>query len=253
MTNSFDPHRFAAQLLEARKSRIPVAPGKDGAPPQSVADAYAVQAAVMAKLGDTGGFKTGRKSPAGPQIMAPVPASGIRATPAVFTADEMRLVGVEIEIAFRLDADPPEPGSDDFKTRLRDVVSVLPVIEVVDCRLDDPQTVDAHSKLADNQFNAGLVLGPAQPIGPDMTFAEAEVDFRAGDDLLGSGWRDVPGGDAFDIFADFVQMVGDHCGGLQRGQVVTTGALTGMHFIDRDTEVVGRIGGLGEIKVSFPA
>jgi 2-keto-4-pentenoate hydratase len=253
MTTSFDPQRFAAELLDARRMMSPIVPGAGATPPRSHDEAYAVQAAVMAHLGPVGAFKTGRKAPTDTQIMAPIPASGVRPTPATFSAEEMRLVGVELEIAFRLDGYLPAIGSSDFKAKLRDAVSVLAVIEVVDCRLADPYGDDVFAKLADNQFNQGLVLGPAQPIGPDMTFSDAEVDFRAENELLGSGWREVPGGDAFDTFADFVALVGDHCGGLQRGHIVTTGALTGLHFVERGVDVVGRIAGLGEVKVSFPA
>ena len=40
-------------------------------------------------------------------------------------------------------------------------------------------------------------------------------------------------------------------GGLRAGDVITTGAWTGMHFVDPGAEIVARFPGIGEARVSF--
>jgi 2-keto-4-pentenoate hydratase len=248
---AFDPQRFAAQLLAARATCEPCAPDEEVAKPRSRADAYAIQAVVNGSIGPAGGFKTGRKASTETPIMAPIPRECVRPSPAEFDAREMRLVGVELEIAFRLESAPPDPEDPDFDDRLRAAVSVLPSIEVVDSRLTETAGADPITKLADNQFAHGLVVGKPVPLPVGQPLIGAEITLRTNGALLGSGHMDVPGGDAFATLAAFVRMVGDHCGGLRRGHVVTTGALCGLHFVDKDAEVDGTIAGLGAVSVRF--
>lgn len=249
MVQAFDPLSFAASLIAAHKSKAPFAPPSDAARPSTTSDAYAVQAIVLDALGPAGGFKTGRQAPDACQVMAPIPVPRIRPSPAVFKADELHLVGVELEIAFRFDKPSPDPKDPDFESNLRSAVSVMPAIEVVDTRLTDAGAGHALSKLADNQSNAGLVIGTAVPLAAIADGTEFEVDFRTSSQTLGSGPAKVPGGSAFAVLAGFVQMVGSHCGGVQQGHVVTTGALTGLHWIEKGTTVTGHISGLGEVSV----
>ncbi|HUS95912.1 MAG TPA: fumarylacetoacetate hydrolase family protein [Hyphomicrobiaceae bacterium] len=251
MAQNYDPRVFSSRLLEARNRKLGFTPVATDLPPSTPDEAYAVQAEVMAQLGPAGAFKTGRTSPDGPQVMAPIDAYGVRLSPAVFTADEMRLVGIELEIAFRIDGPIPDPDAAGFRQALWRAVSVLPVLEVVDSRLADHKTPDAFAKLADNQFNTGLVLGGAVALTEEIELMSPAVDFHATSGVLGRGRAAVPGGNAFDTFADFVCMVGGHCGGLRAGQVVTTGALTGLHWIAKGETVRGTIEGLGSVEVRF--
>lgn len=248
---TFDPQRFAAELLAARQTRQAFAPSEGPAKPRSRADAYAVQAVVNLKIGPAGGFKTGRGSASDTPIMAPIPANCVRPSPALFDAGAMRLVGVELEIAFRLEGDLPSPEEANFEDRLRGAVMVLPAIEVVDCRLADTGGTDPVAKLADNQFGYGLVVGNPTPLISMPSLSAAEISFSADGQVLGAGRAEVPGGDAFATLAAFVRTVGEHCGGLRRGHVVTTGALCGLHFVGKDAEVSGTIAGLGSVAVGF--
>lgn len=248
---TFNPQPFAAELLAARRLRKAYTFGDDGTRPRSRADAYAVQTIVNQEIGPPGGFKTGRADLADTPIMAPIPNDCVRPSPALFDAGAMRLVGVELEIAFRLESEPPPCDAAEFDARLRNVVSVLPAIEVVDCRLTEAGGADPIAKLADNQFGYGLVVGDSIPLTQDMSMDAAEITFMADVAVLGAGRAEVPGGNAFATFAAFVKSVGDHCGGLRPGHVVTTGALCGLHFVDRNAAVTGSIAGLGEVSVGF--
>ena len=57
----------------------------------------------------------------------------------------------------------------------------------------------------------------------------------------------VPGGSALSNLKLFLDHVGDHCGGLQPGQIVITGSLSGIDYFPGGTEVRGSIEGFGEV------
>ena len=48
----------------------------------------------------------------------------------------------------------------------------------------------------------------------------------------------------------FLEVVGDHCGGLKPGMYVTTGALSGLFWMEKNISVEGSIAGLGEVRVT---
>lgn len=252
MAATFDPDRLAARLAAGHAQRAAVASADIGARPQTVDEAYAVQAAVMARLGANGGFKTSRPDPARANIMAPIPAAHIRPSSAHYAAEEMRLCGIELEIAFRIDQDVPEVGAPDYDARLRASVSAVPAIEMVDTRLADHDDADALTKLADNQSGFGLVYGEPVKDFSRLNLTDPQIAFRVDGDQIGTTAGQVPGGvDAFQVLKDCLEVVGDHCGGLRPGMFVTTGSLSGLFWIDKGAEVRGSIAGLGDVAVTI--
>jgi 2-keto-4-pentenoate hydratase len=217
-----------------------------------LAAAYRIQDAVAGALGPVGAFKTGRTSADETPIMAPIPADRVRRGPALFSRSELDLVGIELEVAFRVDRALPDPSDVDFAERARGCVSPLTVIEVVDTRLADCESADPLWKLADNQINAGVVHG--EPVGDwrGMDLSRVAARLEVAGETVFDGISAVPGGDAFDIFCAFARLVGDHCGGLQPGHLVTTGSVTGLRFIEFGQSVHGQIEGLGAVRVNFP-
>ena len=244
------PDALAQALLAARRDARPIPAGAIPEP-RDEAEAYAAQALTIAALGPVGGWKTGRRAPDAPMTMAPIPAAMVRETPATFAAAESRLRGVELEIAFRLDADPPRPDAPDFAAALRRVVSVMPAIEVIDSRLAEGAGAAPLLKLADLQINAGLVVGaPARERG-GLPLDRCTLRWEIAGDVAMAGPAETPGGDAFDTLCAFARRVGAHCGGLRKGQIVTTGSLTGMIWAPPGARVAGSIDGLGEVAVRF--
>ena len=244
-----DSAGFAQAVLTARATGKLIERRDLSGEPTTLHEAYAVHRAVMREIGPVGAFKTSRE-PDGQQIMAPIAADGVRPSGASFSGDELNLAGIELEIAFRLDAKLPPPQADDFDDRLRASVVAVPVIEVVDTRLAFHETCHPMAKLADNQFNAGLVVGAPIKDWWDLNLDNPAHTFKAADVVVSEGERPVPGGrGAFAVLQGFARAVGDHCGGLQAGQYVTTGALSGLIWIDKGTHVIGHIDGLGSVDV----
>jgi 2-keto-4-pentenoate hydratase len=215
------------------------------------AAAYRIQRAVTGSLGAVGGFKTGRASPDAPSIMAPILAERIRYSPAQYSRDEMDLVGIELEVAFHVDRELPDPADPGFADEARQCISPAAVIEMVDTRLADHENADPLWKLADNQINAGLVFSDPIAQWADLDLTHVAAKLQVADQIVFDGTSAVPGGNAFGVFCAFARLVGEHCGGLRPGQWVTTGSVTaGLRFIGHGEPVIGTIKGLGEVRVA---
>ncbi|MFT5508742.1 MAG: 2-keto-4-pentenoate hydratase [Hyphomicrobiaceae bacterium] len=248
MSEAFDTKLFATRLIAAHHSHVPVSADDIGAGPQSPQEAFAVQAAVMRELGANGGFKTGRPDPAKPSIMAPVPARFVRQSPANYEAAEMRRYGIEIEIAFRIDSAVPALGDANYDAQLRAAVSAVAAIEMVDSRLADLEGATPLIKLADNQSGFGLVIGQPVKDFSSLNLTNPAITFTVNGVQTGPTDGQIPGTvDAFQVLKDFHEVVGDHCGGLQPGMYVTTGALSGLFWIDKGARIEGSIAGLGDV------
>ena len=250
MSAHFDVAAAAAVLLAARKTMLPAPTADLPGVPRHLEDVYAVQARVMDEIGPAGAFKTGRAKPGDVPVFAPIAASAVRASPAAFLGSELRLVGIELEIAFLVDAELPPLDAPDFAARARECVSAVPVIEVVDSRLADVDTVNPLWKLADNQINGGLVTGLPIKDWSLLDLESVSIDLTAGSETLASGPAKVPGGDAFDIFCACAKALGSHCGGLTPGRLVTTGSTMGLIYIEKGRTVTGEIKGLGRVQVT---
>ncbi len=244
---------LAARLITARRTgvRLKRAEAEAMATGLDEAGAYGVQARVCEAFGPARAFKTGRKSVDAPVIFAPILEGGLRPSGAVYKSSEFASCGIELEIGFRLDRALPPFDADDFSTAARASVTAMPVIEVVDGRIEEFATMPDVLKLADNQINAGLIW--ADPIvGDDLDLVKPLVDLRFNGLSVVSGRYPVPGGgDAFSVFLALAKAIGQHCGGLQPGHIVTTGSLTGMIFVEPGTLVEARIQGLGAVDTRY--
>lgn len=240
---------FAAALIRARREKVRIAADVAArfAADANPDDVIAVQAAVAEACGPVAAWKVapGADRP----MIAPILADGVRPSPATFGTDEIGACGIELEIAFRIDAPLPAPDSANFSEALRQAVTPLAAIEVVDGRFEDFRTGAPAAKLADNQINAGLVLGApgtlaAAPLASRLAF---------GDKVVFDTPAAPPGGDAWATLEAFARHIGTHCGGAKVGHIVTTGSLTGMLFVDPGTHVTGSVDGLGEVAVTYQA
>lgn len=244
-------HEIAAHLLAARQNKVRLDPAKISCAPENTDDCYRIQQMVVDALGPVAAFKTGRKAAGDTPIMAPILAETVRPAGAVFERHELSVIGIELEIGFQVDGPIPDPAAPGFAAAVREFVAPLPVIEVVDTRLADPDASGDLWELADNQINGGLVYGTPLADWQDVDLSGGEISLTAGEKTIFAGRGHVPGGSAFDIFCAFATMVGSHCGGLRPAQIVTTGSLTGLIYIDPGQPVQGTIEGLGTVTVSF--
>lgn len=239
---------FAQALIAARQTGVPVPADHPATQAMTEADAYAVQARVAAALGPVGGFKVACK-PGQPQILAPILARDVHPSPARLACPAGEKVGVELEIGFRVLAPLPPPGTPDRDARLAACLALVPAIEIVRTRLSG--TSAPLVKLADNQVNGALIVGPETRgwAGRDLSGATGRL--TAGETVLMDGRGDVPGGDACAAFKAFEAMLGGRFGGLAPGQVVITGSLCGLPHVAPGCPVRGMLDGLGAVALDL--
>jgi len=243
--------RAASALVAARKGAAITALPAD-ATPQTEADSYQVQDAVIAKLGETiGGWKVGI-SPLGGHVAAPIFASAVVPSPASFPAEGFKIIGIECEIGFRFNqALPPRPAPY-TRHEVLAAASLVPTIEVVDSRYQDFRSLDRLVVLADNISNGRLVYGAAVDAkdweGIDL--AHPPIDVTAD----GKPFAECTGlrvGTPIELVLAAVAHANKR-GGIAAGTVITTGTHTGMVFTQLGVKIAADFGKLGQVEVSFP-
>ena len=241
--------RAASALVAARKGSA-IAALPEGAIPQTEADSYQIQDAVIAKLGEKiGGWKVGI-SPLGGHFAAPIYAPTVVPSPASLPARNFKIIGIECEIGFRFDkalSARPQPYSRD---EVLAAVSLVPTIEVVDSRYQDFRAIDRLMVLADNFSNGGLVYGTATKDWGGIDLAHPPIEVTAD----GKPFADCTGlraGTPIDLMLAAAAHANGR-GGIPAGTVITTGTHTGLVFTEPGAKIAADFGKLGRVEVSFP-
>ena len=243
----------ATKLLEkAHRSGRPAATG--GVELKSEKEAYSVQDAVFAELWPgkrPAAWKAGGPSDKVEPTAAPIAAARVFPSPASVAADSMNMLGVEAEVAFRFAKDLPlrtRPYSG--RSIAAAIGEVLVAIELCDTRLADWKKTSGLWKLADMQNNSGLVAGSGTKDWQKVDFLEQEVEFRIGARVVKE-----KGAHPYGNPARLLSWLARHCAkrgyGLHAGDIVTTGAWTGLEIANAGDEVTARFPGIGEATVTI--
>ena len=241
----------AAAALAAARSGQPIAALPEALRPQSEADSYAIQEAVLRRLDERiGGWKVGF-SPEGGIFCAPIYATRVHPSPANLPAKGFHVIGIECEIGFRVNqalAPRARPYSSD---EVLAVSSLHPTIEIVDSRYQDFRSLDRLQVLADNFSNGALVYGAAANgwQGLDLVHPPIMVTADGEDFAECTGLR---AGDPVGLLVDLVNHVANARGEVPAGTFVTTGTHTGMVFTRPGARIAADYGPLGRVEVAFP-
>ncbi len=258
--------RAAALIRDARLARVPLEPMPAACRPGDEAEAYLVQAALNRQLSAAGagalaGHKIGCTTPVMQAFLnIPNPCAGEVFAPTLFrrhgtfrTADYLH-VGVECEIAVELASDlggTAGRGEVDRANAAGAIGAVMASIEVVDDRYRDYTTLGTPTLIADDFFNAGVVLG------------EPVRDWRSLDLLATSGrmlinGEDVGTGRGADILGDplnaLIWLAGNEARRgrtLRAGTFVSLGSVVATCWVSAGDEVRIEIDGLGGASATF--
>src|SRR5258708_10684960 len=206
----------AARALVAARTGRPIAALPERVRPQSEADCYAIQEAVLGRLGErVGGWKVGF-SPEGGIFCAPIYASKVHASPASLKASGFHLIGIECEIGFRVNQALASRARPYGREEVLAVVSLHPTIEIVDSRYADFRSLDRLQVLADNFSNGALVYGAAASGWHEMDLVHPPIEVTAG----GNDFAECTGlraGDPIGLLVDLVNHVARSPGGVLDG------------------------------------
>jgi len=241
-----------ADLLLAVRHGAPPIAGLGAAAPADEAGAWAIQRAVLRRVGGRiGGYKVA--TPTGkPPSAALLDAAGLRSAPARWPVAPGQRIGIETEVAFRLARDLPPRGTPWTREEVSQAIDAcFPTIEMVASRYADMTKVSLLESIADSIAHAGLICGAEVPDWRGRDLNDLAVRQTAGGMVQVEKRGSNPAGDpllSLTRLANHLHAFGLH---LEAGQVVTTGSWTGLLFVDGGQRVVGGFGGLGEVVVDL--
>lgn len=229
-----DAGRMARALYEARNRREPIAPFTDARPALDGADGYAVQRRLTDLLIADGervvGYKAGLTSAAMQRMFGvdapdhgPVFASTVHPDGTRFTAGAFIAPKVEAEIVFRLARPLTGPGVTTEQARAA-IGEVMPGLEIVDSRIAGWR-IRLADTIADLASNGAAVLGRAVPARPGADYRQIGMTFRRNGEPVATGRGADALGDPVAVVALLANLLGEHGGTLEAGQLIMTGAL----------------------------
>jgi 2-keto-4-pentenoate hydratase len=246
----------ARSLLEAYRSRRPIAPLVTTFPDLTIDDAYQIQLAqVDAWLADGRrvlGRKVGLTSPAmQAQMNVSQPDFGHLMDDMFFAehvavpAERFLQPRAEPEVAFLLGRDLIGPGVT-LAAAAAAVDFVLPALEIIDSRIADWR-IGIVDTIADNASSGGVVLGStARRIG--------EVDLRLGGcvlhrngEIAGTGAGGAVLGSPLNSLVWLANLLGERGEGLQAGQVILPGSITASIPFEPGDAITATMAGLGSV------
>jgi 2-oxo-3-hexenedioate decarboxylase/2-keto-4-pentenoate hydratase len=163
-------------------------------------------------------------------IAGAILASRVHVSPAKIAAGKFVRLGVEMELAVRIGA--PLPRKEKLApAQILDCVSgVCAAFELIEDRAADYAALDACSLIADNSWNAGIVLGEA--IAADRLEG---LTGRAGilmrdNETIGRGMTEDAGGDPLQVVGWVAAMLHRRGRRLEADQWVMTGSIVPTRF-----------------------
>ena len=242
--------KAAHLLVDARRTKSPATTGDLVL--QNEEEAYRVQDAVYAELWPGTrplAWKVGGPSDKVEPTAAPIAPDAVLRSPASVAGASMTMIGVEAEVAFRLAKDLP-PRSRPYSERsvAAAVGEVIVTIELCDTRLANWKKATGLWMLADFQNSSGLVAGSGTRDWQKIDFLLQEVEFR-----IGARTAKAKGAHSFGNPLRLLPWLVAHCGkrglGLHAGDIITTGAWTGLEIAKPGDEVTATFPGIGEATV----
>jgi 2-keto-4-pentenoate hydratase len=219
-------------------------------------DAYRVQDAVYARLWPGTkplAWKAGAPSDKVEPTAAPIAPEKVLRSPASVSAATLNLIGVEAEVAYRLGRDLPPRARPYLEKDLAAAVDeVLVAIEVCATRIAAWKQSSGPWRLADFQSNGVLVAGSGTRQWRSIDFLGQQLEFTIGARVVRAKGAH-PFGNPFRLLPWLARHCSKRGAGLSAGNIVTTGAWTGLEPAAAGDEVSARFPGIGEARVRIEA
>ena len=257
---------LATHLVQSRIGGPPTILPEDTLRMPTLDECYIVQDAIHEQLKNKGfGSLVGHKIGCTTQVMQDYlaiehPCSGEIFESMVFFSNEIlklsdfHRIGIECEIAARLSKDLPEQKNDYDIEMVEDAVGALmAAIELVDDRYIDYPSFPTPILVADDFFNAGVVLGSEKKNWKSIPLREIKGWMKVDGEEVGRG----SGGDILGHPMNSLAWLANHSvrlgKPLKSGSFVMLGSVVKTVFLEQPSQINIGFEYLGEVSVKFIA
>ena len=251
---------LAAELADAERSRVPMAPLTSIHPDIDVVDAYEIQLINIRQRVAEGarvvGHKVGLSSEAMQKMMGvDEPDYGhlladmevYEATPV--PAGRFLYPRVEVEVGFILADDLPGAGCTEDDV-LAATAAFAPSIELIDTRIKDWK-IALCDTIADNASSAGFVLGIQRVSPKDIDIKGIDAVLTRNGEVVAEGRSDAVLGNPVTAVAWLARKVDSFGVRLRAGDIVLPGSCTRAIDARPGDAFVADFTGLGSVRLSF--
>jgi 2-keto-4-pentenoate hydratase len=237
---------LAQALARSHRSGIPIESASLAAPVDFDA-AMQVQADVLRTLAaETAGWKVGMAPASETAVAAPIFRHLLLPNAGAYAHTGATFLAIEVEVGFHLRSDIRSGG---------DVPSALGAafvgIEIVRSRLVEGSKAPYPLFLADNIGNGGYLVGPERRDWATLDLSQLRCEVWRDDALIHDAVGGHPQKHPLNPLHAYAARPIDKLGGLRKNQIVTTGTLCGLVFIDAPCRIRARLQGFGEVSVEI--
>lgn len=257
---------IARELFTANRAREIYRPLPETITAQGLDAAYDVQAAynrlqVADGVGHPVGYKIALTSAAMQQFVGVAhPLAGVvyesrvHVSPVELSLAAYQHIGVEFEVTVRLgDALEKRDAPHDRQSVAAAVATCAASYELVEDRNADFDQVNAFNLIAENNWNAGLILGQEVENWAAVDLENGPTRLWIDGQLAGEGKTGDALGHPLDAVAWLANLLNDRGKALQAGMVVMTGSSITTRFPEAGQHYRFAVEGLGEVAIDWRA
>ena len=172
-------------------------------------------------------------------------------SPTSIRAAEYVHLGAECEVAVLLNRDMPDPSVPyDRASAAEAVGALMPAFELVDDRRADYSDLFFLGVVADNTWNAGVVLGPQVTAWRDIDLTTARGAMVINGQQAGEGKGGDVMGHPLEALAWLANTLAARDKNLSKGMIVMTGSIVSTKFLNAGDTATVSIDGLGEARLT---
>lgn len=253
MNSASAPAQLAQLIVTAQRTVTPLADIEPALVPGDAAAAYATQQQILRLHGvSAGGWKIGSKSHTGPIQGSVLPSDCLHLSATQLERNRFALVGLELEIAFRLNRDfVPQDVDYSEEQVLAGIGEMGATIELVSSRYAQWPKVEPLAQLADLLNHGALVVGEFIPYRADFDFMTPAMTFTLDGQNIAPSVTGNPAGDPRRLLTWLVNHHTRQGQTLPKALVITAGSYTGLHLAEGSGQVLGQIEGLPAVSMTL--
>jgi 2-keto-4-pentenoate hydratase len=226
--------------------------------PRDTREAYAMQDAFQALAAPARGAVAGMKIATTTKVMQELmgidhPCGGgvfartIHRSPARLTCADFVNLRIECEIAVRIASELSGRGPYTADNVREDVAEIMPAFELIEDRHAVYRDTNALSMIADNCWNAGIVIGPARKFDRTIEIDSLHGRLTISGRLVSEGRADRP----LAALAWLANLAAERGQPIRKDMIVITGSLVATVSVSPGDVAIFTVDGLGEVRLEL--